>query len=142
MAVDQDGPEVIAPHAKAERSLATLLADVAGETVELVRQELALARTEAQDKLHQTMSGAAELAIAALFALAGFIILLQAAVYGLEEFGFDPWLAAVIVGGVVLLIGILLLLKARHDLSAQNLAVNRTTANLRKDLNLVRGHVA
>ncbi|MGD9510891.1 MAG: phage holin family protein, partial [Geminicoccaceae bacterium] len=93
------------------RSVGELLRDLANDSAALVRQELALARTEAQDKLHQTMSGTAELAIAALFALAGFIILLQAAVYGLEEFGFEPWLAAVIVGGVVLLIGILLLLK-------------------------------
>jgi xanthine/uracil permease len=79
---------------------------------------------------------------AALLALAGFVVLLQAAVYGLEEFGLDPWLAAVIVGGVVLVIGLLLLQKARHDLSAQNLAVHRTAANLRKDLNLVKGHVS
>ena len=48
----------------------------------------------------------------------------------------------VIVGGVVLAIGLLLLQKARSDLSAQNLAVHRTAANLRKDLNLVKGHVS
>jgi xanthine/uracil permease len=124
------------------RSVGELLRDLASDSAALVQQELALARTETQDKLHQTMSGAAALMAAALLALAGFMVLLQAAVYGLEKFGFAPWLAAVIVGGVVLVIGLLLLQKARHDLSAQNLAAHRTAANLRKDLNLVRGHVS
>ena len=103
------------------RSVGELLRDLASDSAALVQQELALARTEAQDKLHQTISGAAELVAAALLALAGFVVLLQAAVYGLEEFGLEPWLAAVIVGGVVLVIGLVLLQKARHDLSAQNL---------------------
>jgi xanthine/uracil permease len=124
------------------RSVGELLRDLASDSAALVQQELTLARTEAQEKLNQTMAGAAALMAAALLALAGFVVLLQAAVYGLEEFGLDPWLAAVIVGGVVLVIGLLLLQKARHDLSAQNLAVHRTAANLRKDLNLVKGHVS
>ena len=124
------------------RSVGELLRDLASDSAALVQQELTLARTEAQDKLHQTMTGAAELMAAALLALAGFLVLLQAAVYGLEEFGLDPWLAAVIVGGVVLVIGVVLLQKARSDLSAKNLAAHRTAANLRKDLNLVKGHVS
>jgi len=124
------------------RSVGELLRDLASDSAALVQQELTLARTEAQEKLNQTMAGAAALMAAALLALAGFVVLLQAAVYGLEEFGLDPWLAAVIVGGVVLVIGLLLLQKARHDLSVQNLAVHRTAANLRKDLNLVKGHVS
>ena len=123
-------------------SVGELLRDLASDSAALVQQELTLARTEAQEKLNQTMTGAASLMAAALLALAGFVVLLQAAVYGLEEFGLDPWLAAVIVGGVVLAIGLLLLQKARSDLSAQNLAVHRTAANLRKDLNLVKGHVS
>jgi ElaB/YqjD/DUF883 family membrane-anchored ribosome-binding protein len=125
------------------RSVGELLRDLASDSAALVQQELTLARTEAQEKLNQTMAGAAALMAAALLALAGFVVLLQAAVYAIEEFfGLDPWLAAVIVGGVVLVIGLLLLQKARHDLSAQNLAVHRTAANLRKDLNLVKGHVS
>ena len=39
-------PEVIEPRVKAERSLATLLSDLASETVELFRQELALFKAE------------------------------------------------------------------------------------------------
>lgn len=124
------------------RSVGELLRDLASDSTTLIRQELTLARAEAQDKLHQTIVGAAELAVSALFALAGFMVLLQAAVYGLENFGFEPWLAAVVVGGVVFVIGLLLLQKARRDLSASNLAADRTVANLRKDLNMVREHVS
>ena len=124
------------------RSIGELLRDLASDSAALVQQELKLARSEAQDKLHQTVAGGAELVVSALLALAGLMVLLQAAVYGLEEFGLEPWLAAVIVGGVVLVIGLLLLQKARHDLSARNLAAHRTAQNLRKDLNLVKGHVS
>src|SRR4051794_24088499 len=95
------------------RSIGELLRDLASDSAALVQQELKLARSEAQDKLHQTVAGGAELVVSALLALAGLMVLLQAAVYGLEEFGFEPWLAAVIVGGVVLVIGLLLLQKAR-----------------------------
>ena len=42
----------------------------------------------------------------ALLAFAGLIILLDAAVYGLDKAGLEPWLAALIVGGVVVVIGL------------------------------------
>ena len=62
MAVDPDEPEVIEPRVKAERSLATLLSDLASETVELFRQELALFKAELSEKLSRAGVGAAALA--------------------------------------------------------------------------------
>lgn len=123
------------------RSFGELLRDLAQDSANLVRQELHLAKTEAEDKLHQSVASAATLVTAALVAFAGLIILLHAAVYGLGEAGLEPWLAALIVGGVVLVIGVVLVQKARHELSTQSLGAGRTAANLRKDLELVKGHV-
>ena len=85
MAVDPDGPEVIEPRVKAERSLATLMADVAGETVELVRQELALFKAELQQKLSRAGIGAALLGAGALIAYSGWLFLLLAAVFALRS---------------------------------------------------------
>ena len=124
------------------RSIGELLRDLASDSTALVRQELALAQAEAQEKLHQSVAGGSMVVVSALLAFAGLIILLQAAVYGLEKAGLEPWLAALIVGGVVVVIGLLLVQKARHDLTAQSLTAGRTAANLRKDLNLVKGHVS
>ena len=42
MAVAPDGPEVIEPRPKADRSIGALLSDLATESVLLIRQELAL----------------------------------------------------------------------------------------------------
>jgi hypothetical protein len=124
------------------RSLGDLFRDLAQDAAHLVRQELLLARTEALQKVHESISAGAVLVASAMLAFAGLIILLEAAVYGLEEWGLEPWLAAVIVGGTVLLLGLLLLWKARRDLSLDKPGETRTTANLRKDLELVRGHVS
>lgn len=121
------------------RSVGELLRDLAGDSASLVQQELALARTEAQDKLHQTVTASKALMAGALILLAALIMLLDAAVYALiEEAGLDHWLASVIVGGVVAVVGLLLLRKGQSELAATRLAPRRTVANVRKDLELVR----
>ena len=124
------------------RSIGELLRDLASDSASLVRQEFALARTEAQDKLHQTITAAMELLVGALVAFAALIVLLDALVYGLTEAGLERWLAALIVGGVVAVIGFLLVRKGQNDLSATRLAPERTAASLRKDLDLVKEQVS
>ena len=69
-------------------------------------------------------------------------MLLDALVYGLAEAGVDRWLAALIVGGVVAAVGFLLVRKGQSDLSATRLAPERTAANIRKDLNLMKEQVS
>lgn len=132
MAVDQDGPEVIAPHVKPERSLATLLADVAGETVELVRQELALFKAELQQKLSRAGIGAALLGAGALIAFSGWLFLLLAAVFALALV-LPAWAAALIVGALVVGIGGVLALVGKGRMSADELAPERTMRSLRED---------
>jgi xanthine/uracil permease len=78
----------------------------------------------------------------ALIAFAALIVLLDALVYGLTEAGIERWLAALIVGVVVALIGFILVRKGQNDLSTSRLAPERTAANVRKDLNLVKEQVS
>ena len=121
------------------RSVGELLGDLASDSANLVRQELALARTEAQDKLHQTVTASKALMAGALVLLAALIVLLDAAVYALiEEAGLEHWLASVIVGGVVAEVGLLLVRNGQGQLAATRLTPRRTVANVRKDLELVR----
>lgn len=124
------------------RSVGELLRDLAGDVSALVRQEITLARTETQDKLHQTMIAVMAIVAGALIAFAALIILLDALVYGLTEAGLQRWLAALIVGVVVALIGFFLVRKGQNDLTAARLAPERTAANMRKDLNLVKEQVS
>ena len=128
--------------AQESRSVAELLRDLAGNSANLVRQELMLARTEAQDKLHQSITALVAIVAGALLAFAALIVLLDALVYGLTEAGLERWLAALIVGGVIAVIGFLLVRKGQNDLTATRLAPERTVANVRKDFNLVKEQVS
>lgn len=123
------------------RSIGELLRDLATDVTNLIRQELNLARAEAQDKLHQTIAAVVSLIAGALLAFAALIILLQALVIGLSNFMYD-WVAAILVGGVVAIIGFILVRKGQSDLSATNLAPERTAANVQRDINLVKEHVS
>lgn len=124
------------------RSIGELLRDLAGDSANLIRQELRLARTETEDKFHQSMSAFVAVIAGALLAFAALIVLLDALVFGLVEAGLERWLAALIVAGVVAAIGYLLVRKGQNDLSATRLAPERTVANVRKDLDLVKEQVS
>jgi nucleoside permease NupC len=124
------------------RSVGELLRDLATDSTALIRQELALARTEAEDKLHQSIVAVVSIVAGALLAFAALIVLLDALVYGLTEAGLERWLAALIVGGVIAAVAFLLVRKGQNDLSATRLAPERTAANLRKDINLVKEQVS
>jgi uncharacterized membrane protein YqjE len=132
MAVDPNGPEVIEPRVKPERSLGTLLSDITGETVELVRQELSLFKAELQEKASRAGIGAALLAAGALVVYSGWLFLLLAAVYALTLV-VPPWAAALIVGVLVLGIGGALALIGKNRMRADALAPERTMRSLRED---------
>ena len=123
------------------RSVGELLRDLATDVSSLVRQEIALARTEAQDKVNQAMVAVMAIIAGALIAFAALIILLDALVFGLVEAGLQRWLAALIVGVVVALIGFFLVRKGQNDLSASRLTPERTAANVRKDVHLMKEQV-
>jgi len=132
MDLDPHRPEAIDPRVKADRSVATLLSDLAGETISLIRTELALLKAELQEKFSQAGQGAIALAAGGLIAFSGWLVLLAAAVLGLATV-LAPWLAALIVGLVVLAIGGVLLFVGKTRLGAQALLPERTLRSLRED---------
>lgn len=123
------------------RSIGELLRDLANDVSNLIRNELALARTEAQEKLHQTTTAVVSLLAGALLAFAALLVLLAALVDALAQI-MPGWLAAIIVGGVVAIVAFILVRKGQNDLSAMRLAPERTAANIRRDVNLVQEKVS
>lgn len=117
---------------KDERSLASLFKELTGEMSVLVRKEVELAKVETTEKATQAGAGLASLAVGGAVAFAGFLVLLAALVLGLGQV-MALWLAALIVGVVVLGIGFMLLQKGRDNLKAQNLTPRRTVESLRRD---------
>jgi uncharacterized membrane protein YqjE len=120
-----------------DRSIGGLFRDLMQDLASLVRNETELAKAEISEKVSQAGSGVASLAIAGVVLLAGFIILLLAAVYGLSLI-WPQWLAALVVGGAVALIGLILLLIARSKLRPEKLTPQRTTESIRKDTSIAQ----
>ncbi len=126
------------------RSLIALFSDLWRETSALVHNEAELAKAEMSEKVSQVGTGVAAIAIGGAIVFAGFIVLLLAAVNGLalmlppEHAG---WLAPLIVGLAVILIGFVALGTGRHELKASNLTPERTMHSLRRDSELVKEHV-
>jgi uncharacterized membrane-anchored protein YhcB (DUF1043 family) len=56
-----------------------------------------------------------------------------AVVFGLIKAGLEAWLAAFIVGLVVMVIGAILVLRARNALKPANLAPQKTVETLKED---------
>jgi cation transport ATPase len=123
------------------RSIGELLRDLANDSTRLVRDELTLAKTEAQEKVSQVGSAVAMMAIGAVLAIPALVLILQAVVTVLSNFMWD-WVAMLLVGIVIALVGYLLVRKGQNDLSAGRLAPERTAANLRRDVRLVQEKVS
>jgi uncharacterized membrane protein YqjE len=123
------------------RSLSQLIVDLQSESSTLVRDEVALVRAEIDEKVSQALNGAISLLMGALVAFSALIILLIAISELLVTFDIVRWLAYLIVGGVVLIIGVIMLMMGKSRLSATNLTPQRTTQSLRRDKDMVREQV-
>jgi hypothetical protein len=127
-----------------DRSIGRLLTDLSTETTALLRGEIDLAKAEVSEKVSQAAMAVAALAAGALVLFAGFLVLLDAAVFGLgrvlEPYGL-PALAALIVAIGTMIIGLIILLIGRSALKAENLAPRRTAESLRRDREFVKEQV-
>lgn len=125
------------------RSLTSLISELADESSALVRQEVALAKAEAQEKVNQLTNGIKYLVIGGAILIAGLFYILDAVVYGIARLMPDQyqlWLAALIVGVVVGVIGLVLLKKGEKNVQGTNLQPRRTVRSVKLDTQLVKGH--
>ena len=117
---------------KDERSLGDLFRDFASELSQLVRQEVRLAKTEVTQSAKSVgrdvgfMAAGGFIAYGGLLAIiAGFVALLSLAL--------PLWLAAIIVGIAVALIGYALLHEGMAKLQKTNIAPTETIETLKED---------
>ena len=86
-----------------EESVAELVKRAASQTAELVRKEIQLGQVELKDKGRRAGKGVGLLGAAGLVGFYGGAALVAAAILGLAE-AVDPWLSALIIGIVLLVI--------------------------------------
>ncbi|MBB3565295.1 putative membrane-bound dolichyl-phosphate-mannose-protein mannosyltransferase [Rhizobium sp. BK512] len=122
-----------------------LLSDVTG----LLRKEIDLAKTEVSEKVKKALSGAEFLMIGLVLAIGAVGVLLSALVsglavvisrYGISEVSANA-LAAVTVGLVIGAIAWLLISRGITALRGTQLTLDRTTASLRRDAEIVKEKV-
>ena len=121
-----------------ERSTKSLLRELMHEVPELFTKEVALARAEMRENLEQTRRGATEVSTGGVVLAGGNLVLLLAAVYALSEV-MEPWLAALLVGGVAALIGYSMVKAGMRHFSARDLKPDRTIDSVHKDADAIRG---
>lgn len=122
---------------QSSRSVPDLLTDLLRETTELFRTEGRLIRAEISDKITQVQIGGGSLAAGAICLLVSLIVLAGALVVALGKV-MDPAWAALLVGVVIAVIGVLLLAKGKKDLETVSLTPDRTLGQLQKDGQLVK----
>src|SRR4051812_20010514 len=109
-------------------TLASLLSELREESTTLLRQEIALAKAEINEKAAHIGKNTLELATGGAVAYAGVIVLLIGIgillTRVLVAFGLRPeiavWLGPVLIGAIVAVIGATLLMKAKKAMSAEN----------------------
>ncbi|MDU8944627.1 phage holin family protein [Ovoidimarina sediminis] len=115
------------------------VSDILTHLSNLMRKEVALARSEISQNIERAAMALGLLVAAVVMALTALNALAGAAIAGLASFGIEAGWASLIVGGVLALIAFLMLAKARHDLKISSLAPSRTAENVRRDADVIRG---
>jgi len=118
------------------QSAFALLRRLTDELTTLLQQELALATAEIFRSMRVLLAGAASLAAGGAVLFMGLLAMLAAAVLGLATV-LQPWLAALVIGAAVALIGLVLVRVGIRSLDPSTLKPSRTAESLRKDKDVI-----
>ena len=124
--------------ASSEASVGELLGNLARDTGVLVRQELQLAAAEFKSKLQTVAQNSVLIAIGAGLSLLGVMALMLAAIFALQMV-LPLWAAAVVVGALFVVPGIILLVMGVTAITRLTALPKRTIATLKEDLGELKG---
>ena len=124
-----------------EASAIDLVRELRRETVLLLQQEAALVRQEFSEKITTTTRNSSYLAAGCVVAYSGILFLFLAAMRWLDvklpAWGLNPvvahWIAPLLVGFLVTLIGYLLVSKAMQTFRRESVVPRKTLDSLRRD---------
>jgi uncharacterized membrane protein YqjE len=118
--------------AGAPEGLGTVVGEIVADLQDIVRGEVQLAKTELKEDATSAGRGIGFIAGGAIVLLVGFTFLMLGVTYLLNK-AMQMWIAAGIVGIVLLIVGALVAMAGKNQLSASNLAPNQTIASLKED---------
>lgn len=118
--------------AKDERSLGELFSDLATDTSNLVKQEVALAQTELTQKAVKVGKNVGYLVVGGAVGYAAVLCFIAALVIGLSYL-VPAWAAALIVGVVVAVAAVVLILSAVSALKRTGITPTQTVETIKED---------
>jgi uncharacterized integral membrane protein len=125
-----------------QRSLGSLIGDLAHETTALLRKEVELAKLEMSGKIDKVTSAVASMAAGGAVLYAGFLVFLIFLVAGLDtildNWYSTQWLAPLIVSVVVLAVGYFMLKAGQKKIETDALVPRRTLRSLQRDANVMQ----
>jgi hypothetical protein len=121
-----------------ERSTPALMGDLVNHVTELVRKEITLLRAEMNDKATQVAVALGSIVAAVVFVLTALNVLAAALVAALTNAGIPAAWSAVIVGGALAIVAVILANRGIANLKAQNLAPERTARATMRDADMVK----
>ena len=122
-------------------STPALFADALSQMTTLFQTELRLVRTEIGEKISSAVSAIVMILVAAVFLLVALFLILIGGVELIISFGFQSWAAYFMVGAGIALIGVVALLLALRNLSADRLKPSRSISQFGKDAEIVKEQV-
>jgi Putative Actinobacterial Holin-X, holin superfamily III len=118
-----------------ERSIGELFGELSQDIGLLVRQEAQLAKTEMQAKLSRVTGDLVSLAAGGVVALVGGLAITAAIILLLiDPIGVKPWLAALIVGALMGIVGWVMLQRGLKDLKRTDPTPRRTVETIKEDI--------
>jgi membrane protein implicated in regulation of membrane protease activity len=121
-----------------QRSVTELVGDVVDQFTKLIRNEIAIARTELTTKATETAVGAGFLIGGALLLIPAMVLLLMALAAWMVELGLSASGANLIAGIVGLLVSGALAYVGKRRLSLDHLMPKRTMREIERDIAAVK----
>lgn len=123
---------------RSDRSLGDLFGSLTAQLGQLIHKEVELARTEITANAVRTGRNAGLIGVGGAVLYGAFLALVVAAIALLWSLGLEAWLAALIVGAVLLAVGLALVQRGRSQLESGSLAPTRTIETLKEDAEWAR----
>ena len=120
-----------------DRSLGELFSDLTREMSTLVRQEVALAKTEMTEKASALGKNVAMLAIGGALLYAAFLALVATAIIALA-YAMPWWLAALIVTIIVAIVGGVMARMGLENFKKTQLAPTKTVETIKEDATWIK----
>lgn len=128
--------------AKEEKSLGDLFSELATETSNLVKQEVALAQVELTQKAVKVGKNIGFLVVGGAVAFTALLAFVAALIIGLGQLLDNYWLSALIVGIIILVAAGVLIMSAVNALKNTGLTPTQTVETIKEDAQWLKDQVS